>query len=624
MTRKKNKYNEDAIKVYEGLAAVRKRPNMYMGRSGTPMIMQMLREIVENSCDEYDEGHNNYIAVKMTGKKEQTFTLADGGRGIPVKKHKKTKQSTLTTVMTKLHAGGKFDDESYKTSRGVHGVGVSATNALSSRLQVWTHREDNWYTQSFEKGVENSVVKKAKFPSSARGLGKKAGGTIIQFTPDYGIIGKAIVKEKDLVDWLSTVAKLNKGLKIKLVTDKNEYTFHNPKGPSFFLAELISEAKVETIGKPFVFESENLIVAIQWTDYSGEDGIHSFVNGANTSDGGTHVKGLNTTLTKAFKKVGKDRDKFTASDVRFGVVGFINYKLHNAEYDSQTKNELVTVSAVKEVEDILTKGFAKWMKENDRTVRKIIKRANEIKKAKEEAKKLIKATSSIKKKKRDILPSKLLQCSKKTPPEERELFILEGESAGGTASNARDYKTQTILPLRGKLINAAKAKLEKTLGSEEVKNIIMALGANPADLLSKKKDVSFDYGKVIILNDSDDDGWHIALLILTLFQELMPQLIAQNKVFLVDAPLFVASHKDKKYYGYDLDDIKSKLPKKFKGQIIRMKGWGEADAIDLEEIAFNPETRKLIQVTPVKGKKLTYFNQLVGESSAARKELLGV
>lgn len=284
---KKRSYDEDSIQVHEGLKGVRKRPAMYIGTLGNPAVLQLIREVAENCVDEHTSGYNKFLMVKVEGRKPpQTFTIIDAGRGIPVGRHKNTGKSTLTSIMTKLHAGGKFDDESYGRKRGTHGVGVSVTNALSTQFEVWTCKDGNWYYQKFKSGEPVADVKKTKFPQKVGKGANRKQGTIVRSTPEYEIIGKkAKITDKELYDWLYDVAYLNSGLKVRLVTDKMDETIINKGGPKEYLKEIVGD-KAQTVGKPYIFDTSNLTLVLQWTDYDGFDGIKSYVNGAYSSDGG--------------------------------------------------------------------------------------------------------------------------------------------------------------------------------------------------------------------------------------------------------------------------------------------------------------------------------------------------
>jgi DNA gyrase subunit B len=609
-------YNEDSIEVYEGLEGVRKKPTLYVGALGSNSLLQILKEAVENSSDEAMAGYNDFIMVQVEGKPgKQEFVVYDKGRGIPVKKHKKTKISTLTTVMTRLHAGGKFDEKSYKASRGTFGVGISVTNALSTKFEVWTCRNKIWYYQCFKKGEEVKKVSKSKPPTKYLKYAKK--GTIIKFSPDYSILGKrAVVTKKVLEDWLYDIAYLNFGLKVRLKIGKYDETFYNKGGPKEYLNEIIGEEEVTKIGKPFIFESENLTLAIQWTDYEGDDGIYSFVNGSYTNEGGTHLLGLNDAISKSFRSV-SSKTGWSIQEIKYGILGFINFKLNNAEFDSQTKSKLVTASAKKQVSELLQDDLTAFLEKNTSTTNSIIKRAIEIKKAKIQSRELTKAASKIRNNKKILLPGKLIMSDKKTAPAQRELYCVEGASAGGGSKKARDPKTQEILLFKGKLINAEKQSRVKVLANKEIQNMLMAIGV---DL--KTKESNYRVGKIIINSDADPDGLNISVLVLTALYKLCPDVYDKGMVYVVDSPLFVASWKDKRWFGQTLKEVKKKAHKS--ATVTRLKGLGECSFQDLRSFAFDKKTRRMFKIKPIKSKDKQKFLKVVGEDTTERKKILGI
>jgi len=624
---KKRKYDSKAIKVFEGIEGCRARPSMYIGKLGAESVMHILREAVENSVDEVFAKENNYVCVKIckTGT-QQTFIIVDKGRGIPVGIHEKTNISTLTTVLTQLHAGGKFDDNSYEFSRGVHGVGISVTNALSVVFNIWTCRGKKWYYQGFNEGVPLKDVSQVKFPKEFKGIADTKKGTIIEFIPDYTIHGKnAIIKDTKLLEWAYDIAYLNKNLEFRVITDDVDEIFINKGGPLEYLKEILNEEDVEVIGEPFIFESNNLTLALQWTDYQEEDRFTSYINSAYTEDGGTHITGLNDAITKAFRSLnvkGRKTASWTAQDIRHGIIGYINFKMSNAEFDSQTKNKLISPKARKLVSDQLVIPFTKFLNKHKALGRTLIQRANNIRKAKEQAKKAAKAASEVKKllKKGILLPGKLTLADKKTPPEDRYLYLCEGDSAGAGAKKARNSITDEILCLRGKIINTAKATKAKILGNTEVQDIIAALGYDPSKEFYVEE---LRVGKIVILADADPDGVHIELLLTTLFDTLFPKLIESGKLYIAKAPLFVASGKNKKWYGNTRKEVSQKTGKN-KVIITRLKGLAEMDWRDLKATAFYPKTRKHILIKPSYGEDKAYFDSIVGEDRETRKKLLGI
>jgi len=630
---KKKKYNADSIKVLEGLEGVRKRPSLYMGPLGDPALFQMGIETWENSVDEYSSGNNDYVGIQLWGEKEQAFTIVDHGRGMPFGKHKSGKGDALTLTLTVLHAGGKFDNESYGIKkRGLHGVGVSCVNALSNFFVVYVLKKNVWHCQEFKKGIPQtkvpfktklSVVKEIsgdlKLPTKS--------GTVIYFEPDFSVIGsKAKIKEDQLVDKLYDVAYLNSGLKCHIVTDNENLTYHNKEGAKGYLKEIIEQEDVVLLGKsPFIYESDLVTCAIQWSDYDGDDGVYSFVNGGFSEDGGTHLIGLNDAITKAIK-ANTNKRGWTAADLRYSVIGFMSVWLEDPEYDGQTKTKLVTASAKKYVSDILVEPLTKYFS-NKSLCNQVVDRAINLKNANEEAKKLTKAASKIKKvsKNRNLIPGKLTQADPNARIKDIELYLVEGDSAGGTCKKARNRKFQEVLALKGKVLNVAKTKsISKIFGNEGIKNILTAIGIDVSKT-GKERYKNLRVGKVMLLMDADFDGYHIQILVLTVLMKFAPKLIQNGRVFAVNPPKYVAKYKGKRYFGHTHTDIKSKLPSKAPNDSISyLKGLGEMSWEALKETALDKKTRSVTKIKIVKGKELSYFNKMVGDNVQTRREILKI
>ncbi len=619
-------YNANSISIAEGLEGVRENISLYVGKPGDNSILHLLKEVVENSIDEYMIKENSYVGVKVEQvSKEQTFYIIDYGRGIPVDKHEKTGNPALIEILTKLHAGAKGESCDYGgASRGRHGLGLSVVNALSKKFEIWTYRDNKWSYLKYKKGKQRTKLIKKKPPNNLKDIKLKNKGTIIKYTPDYSLLGKDLKVSNDtLKSWLKNIAYLNKNLKIQLITDDIKENYFNKKGPIEYLDYIIkSKGDIDSIGKPFIFESENLTVALKWTDFDDDNGIISYVNSALSERGGTHIQGLFTTISKVFKSESK-KSKWSTQDIKYGILGYINYKLSNAQFSSQTKEELVTVTAKKDVINQLSDSLTNWVKSNKITFKKIINRANDLNKVREKGKDQRKAAGRFNKESKSklLLPGKLAPCDKKTPYHLRELYIVEGSSAAGTAKQARDRKFQMVLGLKGKIINIIKNGKLKALTNPEIQDIILSIGLDIKDLNKSKE---FHVGKIILLLDEDYDGKHIGSLAGSLLHVLLPEMYLQNKVYIVDAPLYFATTKNKKYYGNSLKEINKKI-KNEKAMITRMKGWGEAPAKILKEIAFDVNKRKLIllESNNVEDEN-NFIQELMGKDSSYRKKLLGV
>jgi DNA gyrase subunit B len=617
-------YNEASIKaILEDHARVRLKPAMYLGDEP---IFRCLIEGVDNSVDEWgasggfkSKEWDIYIRYDRdpTNKKD-IFVVADRGRGIPVGKNKETKLSTLTTVLTVLHAGGKFDNKAYKSSRGTHGVGIAAANAVSEVFEAWTHRDGVWYHQKFNKGKPVTDVKKCVLPSEFK---KIKSGTILKFIPDTSItqIKKSKISAKTITDWLENSAIIESPIRFMFEHKGKQQVFHQPEGPAYMVKRKLSTLGIEGIGKPLILATEGITLACQWGNTDVEE-FEGYVNGLLTPNGGTHLKGFQTALTEAFNSV--STKKLKLADLKCGLLGFLNVKLSGADYAGQTKDKLMSPIA-EETAAKLIDPLKKWFLGNKSMVKQIYQRAVRLREARKQVSQIMKAASSVKEKTTGaLLPGILTTADSKTPPHERELFLLEGDSAGGTAKDARDRMYQEVLCLSGKPLNAARKTLARTLSSKPVQNILGALGVDIKHFKKGESKITFRVGRVYLLPDPDHDGCHICNLVLTTMYVLIPQVFELGMVYVVDAPLYFGTYKEKKYYGYTLKEVQSKTPSG--GLITRMKGWGECPVPVLEEIAFNPATRRTFKVMPVKGKDSIQFMKIVGDNTQTRKEILGI
>lgn len=634
------KYDESDITGFtRDLEKIQAKPTLYIGPTDNDGVFTILRECMDNAVDEARAGRNDFIYVhaeSLTGP----FWIVDRGVGIPVKMHAKMKISTLTHVLTNLQSSGKMKvGGAYKSSVGTHGVGIKATNALSESFEVWTHRKDagGWHYTKFAKGHEKVPVKKLKdAPKVPKASGKTVkieGGTIIKFTPDPKVFKDHKLPMKQVAMWAKMTAYMNAGLKIKLSTGVDTKDFYSKDGIKEYLEYRLSELKAIPMSKKHIFHnSETMEMALTFADVEGCQ-IEFFTNTVRNKEEGVHADDLYRALfnsLKPYMKEGKatkgKKDKegkwpCTAQDVRDGMVGLLNYKIDAPQFDSQTKEKLVDDRVKEACYAECMDELSKFWKANPGLAKDVVKRASELRSKTADFlkdKKLIKNVNAARK----SMATKLAAILGSAPVERRELFLVEGDSAGGGAKKARDKSYQAIYPLRGKPLNPIDAKKEKVNNNDEIVGLLAALGMDLNAKSEEKMVKTIAYGKVIMLADPDVDGMHINCLITAILWKFTPHLIKGGHVYGVKAPLYKGVKGDKIYFGMSKEDIYKKAGTQ-KIDITYIKGWGEIDVDDLGE-ALDPGRRKLFRITAPDAKAASEFLQLMGGKPAYRKQLLGI
>lgn len=642
--KKAGEYTSKQIQVLEGLEPVRKRPGMYIGGTGVEGLHHLVWEVVNNSIDEAMAGYCNEIVVEFL--EDQMIRITDNGRGIPVDKHAKTKKSSLETVMTTLHAGGKFDKGGYKVSGGLHGVGVSVVNALSKWMRVEVKRDGFLWSQEYIKGKPKARVKKEK---PARGT-----GTVTLFDPDPEIFKEIKWNKHKILEYLRHQAYLTKGVRIRIVDWRKKlpikgyegdvYSFYFDGGIVSYVKHL-NEGKEAVNSLPVFIEKEteeaSVEVALQYNN-DFKERLFAFTNNIYNPGGGTHVSGFRMALTRSLNDYGKKQgfikkkeEMLVAEDMQEGLVAVISVKMPQApQFEGQTKDKLGNPEVKGLVFSIVKEGLGYYLEENPLEAKKIFGKCVLAAKARQAARAA--RDTVIRKGALDgfALPGKLADCSSRKP-EECELYIVEGDSAGGSAKQGRDRMFQAILPLRGKILNVEKARLDKMLSSEEIKNLIIALGTGVGEEMDVSK---LRYHRVIIMTDADVDGAHIRTLLLTLFYRNFPELIENGYLYIAQPPLYRIQMGKKVEYAYNDEDkneiigeLNKEQDKEKKGEkekpkkivISRFKGLGEMNPDQLWETTMNPKNRVILQVNAEDAEEADrIFDILMGNEVAPRRKFI--
>ena len=646
-----NNYGAESITVLEGLEAVRKRPGMYIGSTSSKGLHHLVWEIVDNSVDEALAGVCDKITVKIL--EGNIIEVIDNGRGIPVAMHK-TGKSTLEVVMTVLHAGGKFDNDNYKVSGGLHGVGISVVNALSEWVEATVTRDGQIVRQKFERGVPTSA------PEKIGDAPLDAHGTVIRFKADDEIFETTVYDYSVLESRLKELSYLNKGLKIKLIDERKkddirEEEFHFKGGIKDFLNEITDDEKIvnDVIYMADSFETQpareveavdengniymkkvgaeivEVEIAMNYTTAQREI-VYSFVNNINTHEGGTHVSGFRTALTRTINDIAKQMNlikeksgTFQGTDVREGLVCIISVKIPEPQFEGQTKTKLGNSEVTGIVSNIVGSNLKFYLEDHPKAAEKIIEKMTMSKKAREAAKKareLVLRKSNLEV---GSLPGKLADCSSKDPAES-EIFIVEGNSAGGSAKQGRDRRFQAILPLRGKILNVEKASVHRTLENAEIRDMITAFGAGFGDDMNLEK---LRYHKIVIMTDADVDGAHIRTLMLTFFYRHLRELINEGYIYIAQPPLYKIQAGKAITYAYSDEQLK-KVTKVLESEnkkytIQRYKGLGEMNPEQLWETTLDPEVRTLLKVSMEDASYADkMFNILMGDKVEPRRKFI--
>ena len=631
-----NQYGADSIQVLEGLEAVRKRPAMYIGDIGQKGLHHLVYEVVDNSIDEALAGHATMVNVII--HEGNSITVKDDGRGIPVAMHSKEGKSALEVVMTVLHAGGKFDKDSYKVSGGLHGVGVSCVNALSSLLRVNVHRDGKEYQQEYNIGKPKYDVREVG-PSDYR-------GTIVYFEPDKSIFYEGVYQYDILAARLRELAYLNRGIRIQLTDERDVQEDGSFRTEEFYsqgglkeFTEFIDQNRESLIPEPMYLEGEieGIPVEVSMTyNTTYVENIHSYVNNINTHEGGTHLAGFRRALTRTLKKYAdesgiltKEKVEVAGDDFREGLTAVISVKVMEPQFEGQTKTKLGNSEVSGAVDRIVGEMLTNYLEEHPNEARVIVSKVVLAAKARIAARK---AREMVQRKTvlgSNSLPGKLADCSE-TDPAQCEIFLVEGDSAGGTAKQGRDRRFQAILPLRGKILNVEKAMQHRIFENEEIRNMFTSLGVSLGTEEDSKalNSAKLRYHKIIIMADADVDGSHIATLVLTFLFRYMKDLVERGYVYIASPPLYLVKKGQKSQYAWN-ETQRDQAARELGGEeqtgvtVQRYKGLGEMNSEQLWETTLNPEARTLKQVTIDNATEADrIFSMLMGDDVPPRREFI--
>lgn len=615
------KYTEKDISAFKrDTDKIRAKPALYIGPTDAQGVFTILREPCDNAVDEARAGRNTSIDIFIAA--DGQLTVADAGVGIPVKKHPVMKISTLTHVLTNLQSSGKMKKGAYDSAIGTHGVGIKATNALSSAFSIWTYRADEggWHSTRFSCGLEKQAVAKTKAPKLPNGVVPKR-GTVLQFTPDPSVFGRAKLPVPQVLAWAEMTAFMNAGLTIRVHNAKGQTkTFYSKEGIRSYLDKRVADLKAKPMSKkPLSHASSTLELALHFADVEGCE-VEFFTNTIRNVELGVHADAFFRALVDSLK-VYKGKLEFTPTDLREGLIGLLNYKINAPQFDSQTKEKLVDIRVKEPCYTECLQVLTAYWAANKTLAKEVCVRAAELRKRTAEFlkdKKLIRQVKSAKK--NLMVKLSAVDGGSKVPVSQRELYIVEGDSAGGTASRARLRDRQAVWPLRGKILNVLRAKKAEVVANASVAGIFAAIGL---ELEAKDPLARINYGRIILMADPDVDGSHINVLLMTMLWTYAPDLIRRGHVYVLEAPEYLTRYKGKTFFGRTKEDL-YKAAGSTSVIAQHIKGWGEISAADLAPAGMHPQTRSLIQIRPPSSDQQKQFQLLMKEDSAYRKQLLGI
>lgn len=619
--KKVGKYGESDISGFtRDIEKIQAKPSLYIGELGQAGINTITREPCDNAVDEARAGRNTLVNIMIPG--DGSIWIQDEGVGIPVGIHPKMKISTLTHVLTNLQSSGKMSGDAYKSAIGTHGVGIKATNAFSKELEVYTYRKDDggWHYTKFAHGVEKVKVKKVSAPPKLPNGKKPKLGTIMRFVPDEKYFGKEKINVAQLKAWCEMTSYMNVGLRIQLMDGKHSHEWFSKVGIREYLEKRLKDLKATPMSKKFVFHnSETLELAIHFADVEGS-AMEFFTNTIRNVEEGVHADDMYKALVDALKPF-KGKHQYTPTDLKEGLVGVLNYKINAPMFDSQTKEKLVDNRVKGECYKECLAVFETFFKENKSLAKDIVERAAELRKKTSEFLKDKKLIKKVKGAMKGLAAKLAVVSNKKTPVLERELYLVEGDSAGGTAKVARHKDFQATFALKGKPLNVMETTKDKVNANKEIAGIFAGIGLD----LSKPNPIEhIQFGKIIFLADPDVDGCHINTLLMTLFWKYLPDLYKQGRIYMLEAPEYMGKKKGEVYFGSTVEEVR-KAAKDDKLDVRHIKGWGELDAEDMQPIAFDIDKRRLYRILPPRDKDgILEFHMLMGKKATYRQKLLGV